>query len=196
MVDGEETRWKSFNPEIPQRGGKIYDLEKFDATFFGVHFKQAHTLDPQCRILMEVAYEAILDAGVNPKSLRGTRTGVYVGGCISESEVSLNEYCSKDLDETGNKIHGLQSFEVFSLLFFVISVFLYRYNNFYRKHGSTKKFPLEDLVLPGNILLYFLKNQKHIFFSSQQLQSCYVSKQNFLRIGAQWAFICCRYRLQ
>lgn len=125
MVDGEETRWKSFNPEIPQRGGKIYDLEKFDATFFGVHFKQAHTLDPQCRILMEVAYEAILDAGVNPKSLRGTRTGVYVGGCISESEVSLNEYCSKDLDETGNKIHGLQSFEVFSLLFFVISVFLY-----------------------------------------------------------------------
>ncbi|KAL5275973.1 hypothetical protein ACFFRR_001663 [Megaselia abdita] len=86
MVDDEERRWRHFNPEIPRRAGKIWDLEKFDATYFGVHFKQAHTMDPQCRLLMETAYEAIIDAGVNPKSLAGTRTGVYMGTCISESE--------------------------------------------------------------------------------------------------------------
>ncbi|XP_053963784.1 fatty acid synthase [Anastrepha ludens] len=86
MVDDDERRWRHFNPEIPKRAGKIHDLEKFDATFFGVHFKQAHTMDPQTRILIETAYEAVIDAGINPKNLRGTKTGVYVGSCISESE--------------------------------------------------------------------------------------------------------------
>ncbi|XP_068156554.1 fatty acid synthase [Drosophila tropicalis] len=86
MVDDDERRWRHFNPEIPKRSGKIHDLEKFDATFFGVHFKQAHTMDPQTRILIETAYEAVIDAGINPKTLRGTKTGVYVGSCISESE--------------------------------------------------------------------------------------------------------------
>ncbi|KAL9890869.1 fatty acid synthase-like isoform 1-T1 [Glossina fuscipes fuscipes] len=86
MVDDAERRWHHFHPEIPKRCGKIYDLEKFDATFFGVHFKQSHTMDPQARILVETAYEAIMDAGINPKSLRGTKTGVYVGSSISESE--------------------------------------------------------------------------------------------------------------
>lgn len=86
MVDDEEIRWRHFNVEIPKRMGKISNLEKFDATFFGVHFKQAHTMDPQSRLLIERAYEAILDAGINPKALRGTRTGVFVGACFSESE--------------------------------------------------------------------------------------------------------------
>ncbi|KAH8379368.1 hypothetical protein KR009_004445 [Drosophila setifemur] len=86
MVDDDERRWRHFNPEIPKRSGKINKLEKFDATFFGVHFKQAHTMDPQTRILIETAYEAVIDAGINPKSLRGSKTGVYVGSCISESE--------------------------------------------------------------------------------------------------------------
>lgn len=43
-------------------------------------------MDPQCRILIERAYEAVLDAGVNPKSIRGTKTGVFVGACFAESE--------------------------------------------------------------------------------------------------------------
>lgn len=86
MIDDDERRWRHFSPEIPKRAGKIHNLEKFDATFFGVHFKQGHTMDPQTRILMETAYEAVIDAGINPKTLRGTRTGVYIGSCISESE--------------------------------------------------------------------------------------------------------------
>uniref|UniRef100_A0A1B0FKI3 Ketosynthase family 3 (KS3) domain-containing protein n=1 Tax=Glossina morsitans morsitans TaxID=37546 RepID=A0A1B0FKI3_GLOMM len=86
MIDDDERRWRHFHPELPKRLGKIYDIEKFDATFFGVHFKQSHAMDPQIRMLVEVAYETIIDAGVNPKSLRGTRTGVYIGCCLSESE--------------------------------------------------------------------------------------------------------------
>ena len=86
MVDELEKRWRHCNSEIPKRMGKINNLEKFDATFFGVHFKQAHTMDPQSRMLVEHAYEAIIDAGVNPKSIRGTRTGVFIGACFAESE--------------------------------------------------------------------------------------------------------------
>ncbi|OXU25389.1 hypothetical protein TSAR_001850 [Trichomalopsis sarcophagae] len=86
LVTSDDRRWKMDHPEIPQRVGKINNIEKFDALFFGVHFKQAHTMDPMCRILLEHAYEAITDAGMNPKMLRNTRTGVFIGACFSESE--------------------------------------------------------------------------------------------------------------
>ena len=51
------------NPEIPPRTGKLYNIEKFDASFFGIHNKQAQNMDPQCRMLLEKTYEAIVDAG-------------------------------------------------------------------------------------------------------------------------------------
>ena len=48
---------------MPRRCGKLKDLTKFDASFFGVHPKQANGMDPQLRMLLEVTYEALLDAG-------------------------------------------------------------------------------------------------------------------------------------
>lgn len=63
MVTDDNRRWAPDNPEIPQRTGKINNAQKFDASFFGVHYKQAHTMDPMCRLLMERAYEAVVDAG-------------------------------------------------------------------------------------------------------------------------------------
>ncbi|XP_049879210.1 fatty acid synthase-like [Pectinophora gossypiella] len=86
LISGDGRRWKLAHPEIPQRTGKINNVNKFDASFFGVHYKQAHTMDPMCRILLEKAYEAVIDAGMNPKELRNTKTGVFVGSCFSESE--------------------------------------------------------------------------------------------------------------
>ena len=49
---------------LPTRTGKLKDLTKFDATFFGVHSKQAARMDPQVRMLLEVTFEAIVDAGM------------------------------------------------------------------------------------------------------------------------------------
>lgn len=81
MVDEDESRWKHFHNEVPRRSGKIRNLEKFDASFFSILNKHANQMDPQCRILLEHSYEAILDAGISPDSLIGSRTGVFIGGC-------------------------------------------------------------------------------------------------------------------
>lgn len=48
---------------LPTRTGKLKDLSSFDATFFGVHAKQAHVMDAQLRKLLELTHEAIIDAG-------------------------------------------------------------------------------------------------------------------------------------
>ncbi|CAG7693590.1 unnamed protein product, partial [Allacma fusca] len=70
---------------MPTRMGVIKTLEAFDADFFAVHGKQSDVMDPRTRKLLEVSYEALLDAGVNPATIRGTRTGVFVGGSESDA---------------------------------------------------------------------------------------------------------------
>ncbi|KAH6942730.1 hypothetical protein HPB50_009634 [Hyalomma asiaticum] len=74
------------SPGLPSRHGKIRDLSRFDAAFFSTHPKQAELLDPQIRLLLETSYEAIVDAGYDPESLRGRNIGVFVG--VSASETS------------------------------------------------------------------------------------------------------------
>ncbi|XP_063218658.1 fatty acid synthase-like [Bacillus rossius redtenbacheri] len=86
MVTDDTRRWKLEHPEIPHRHGKINNVMKFDASFFGIHLKQAETMDPMCRLILERCYEAVVDAGINPYSLRGSRVGVFVGACFSETE--------------------------------------------------------------------------------------------------------------
>ncbi|KAL4239386.1 hypothetical protein ACF0H5_000203 [Mactra antiquata] len=85
MVTEDDLRWKPGTYGLPKRNGKLKDLSKFDASFFGVHPKQANSMDPQLRLLLEVTYEAIIDAGVNPDLVRGSRTGVFIGASASES---------------------------------------------------------------------------------------------------------------
>lgn len=48
---------------LPGRNGKLKEIDRFDAAFFGVHPKQAHTMDPQLRLMLEISYEAIVDGG-------------------------------------------------------------------------------------------------------------------------------------
>ncbi|XP_077022384.1 fatty acid synthase [Tamandua tetradactyla] len=90
MVTDDDRRWKAGLYGLPRRTGKLKDLSKFDASFFGVHAKQAHTMDPQLRMLLEVAYEAIVDGGLDPADLRGTHTGVWVGASGSEASEALS----------------------------------------------------------------------------------------------------------
>ncbi|KAK8766988.1 hypothetical protein V5799_006227 [Amblyomma americanum] len=75
---------------LPERMGTIRDLSLFDAQFFGVHPKQAKVMDPQMRLLLETSYEAIVDAGYDPATLRGRRIAVFVGCCDSESHEAFN----------------------------------------------------------------------------------------------------------
>lgn len=96
MVNDESSHWPNGLHNLPSRHGKIKDddLERCDIEFFGVNPKQGECMDPQMRILLELTYEAIIDAGINPRELRGSQTGVYVGMSISE----LKEYCVADPD--------------------------------------------------------------------------------------------------
>ncbi|XP_013778686.1 fatty acid synthase-like [Limulus polyphemus] len=91
MITEDDRRWKPGLYGLPTRCGKLKDLSKFDATFFGVHPKQAHAMDPQLRILLELTYEAIVDAGYDPHSLRGRRTGVFIGCSASETDEALGK---------------------------------------------------------------------------------------------------------
>ncbi|XP_061378336.1 fatty acid synthase [Danaus plexippus] len=86
LVTADDRRWTPGLHGLPERNGKLKDLVHFDATFFGVHAKQAHLMDPQLRLLLELTHEVMVDAGLNPSELRGSRTGVYVGVSNSETE--------------------------------------------------------------------------------------------------------------
>ncbi|WP_234331958.1 polyketide synthase [Streptomyces sp. NRRL S-87] len=64
---------------VPHRGGFLDDVLSFDAPFFGVAPREARAMDPQHRLLLEVAWEALDDAGIPARGATGGRTGLYVG---------------------------------------------------------------------------------------------------------------------
>ncbi|XP_050427979.1 fatty acid synthase-like [Adelges cooleyi] len=85
LLTVDNRRWPPGMYGVPARTGKLNEVNRFDAEFFGVHSKLANSMDVQLRILLEVTHEAIMDAGVNPQDIRGTKTGVYVGMMTTES---------------------------------------------------------------------------------------------------------------
>ena len=60
-------------------GAFVDDIDQFDAEFFRISPLEAQLLDPQQRMMLETCWRALEDAGIDPESLRGTRTGVYAG---------------------------------------------------------------------------------------------------------------------
>ncbi|KAJ3652416.1 hypothetical protein Zmor_018384 [Zophobas morio] len=86
MVTENEKRWKIDHPDVPKRSAHVNDINKLDAGYFGLHYRQADNLDPALRVLMETAMEAVMDAGINPLELKGSKTGVFIGFSYSDVE--------------------------------------------------------------------------------------------------------------
>jgi acyl transferase domain-containing protein len=67
-----------------RRAHFIDDVDAFDNHFFGIAPIEAAALDPQQRLLLQASWRALEDAGIDPRSLAGTSTGVFVGMMSSE----------------------------------------------------------------------------------------------------------------
>ena len=84
------------NPEAAGKmytkwGGFISQVDQFDPTFFGISPREALSLDPQQRMLLEVSWEALENAGIAPDAIVESQTGVYIG-------LSSNDYTSNLLN--------------------------------------------------------------------------------------------------
>lgn len=90
LVKSEISRekWKYY------KGGFLEEVDKFDYDFFSISPKEASLMSPNQRIFLEMAWNAIEDAGYSEKKLAGTKTGVFIGHS-TDFGISYREYIEK-----------------------------------------------------------------------------------------------------
>jgi epothilone polyketide synthase D len=105
-----DARWKLVgahpSDDVPRWAGLLTEaVDAFDAAFFGISSWEAQSLDPQHRLLLEVAWEALERSRISPRSLHGSRTGVFVGACSADYSDTVKQQPSNGRDVfsfTGN----------------------------------------------------------------------------------------------
>ncbi|WP_371623994.1 acyltransferase domain-containing protein [Streptomyces sp. NBC_01116] len=93
---GDSARW----------GGFIDGIDQFDPLFFNISPREAVQMDPQQRLILELAWEALEDAGVAPDSLVGTETGVFMASCWGDY-AALAHYRGPDAQITPHTATGM-----------------------------------------------------------------------------------------
>ncbi|MEV8307264.1 SDR family NAD(P)-dependent oxidoreductase [Streptomyces flavidovirens] len=100
------------------QGGFLKDVTRFDAAFFGIPAREAENLDPQQRLLLESAWHALENGGIDPHTLKHSRTGVFVGISYADYARLLAESGSEHLDayySTGTSLNAAAGRLAYSL---------------------------------------------------------------------------------
>ncbi|GDY59139.1 hypothetical protein SVIO_097620 [Streptomyces violaceusniger] len=98
-----------------RHGGFLDRADGFDATFFGISPREALAAEPQQRQLLEVSWELIERAGIDPTSLKGTPTGVYAGAGILGFGTPQIERSAEGYLLTGNTLSVVSGRVAFTL---------------------------------------------------------------------------------
>jgi len=111
------------DPEAPGKiytryGGYLDSIDGFDPEFFGISPREAVWMDPQQRLMLEIAWEGLERAGYSPAGLRGSRTGVFVGVAANEYSQLLNANSVETIEAhfiTGNALNVIAGRVAFAL---------------------------------------------------------------------------------